>query len=148
MHLNWFFYVSLIENRTRVIANQCVRKQSQDFTYQLEWSINIIKVLSRRFQQCLGPFTMFLVKGSSEMRILRHLSNHLFRSSLSRKYISYEGLFIFPNIQTLLYISKMQKKLTKIFCLLDNSVWIVSVRLTLLRTEYLSLAVNVLTNIR
>ena len=37
-----------------------------------EWSINIVKVLSFRFQHCLIPCTMLLVKGFSEMRLFRH----------------------------------------------------------------------------
>ena len=38
----------------------------------------MVKVLSFRFQQCFGPITMFLVKGSSETGLFRHLSNHVF----------------------------------------------------------------------
>ena len=43
------------------------------------WSMNIIKVLWCRFQQCLGTFTMFLVEGCSEMGVFRHLSDDVFR---------------------------------------------------------------------
>ena len=42
--------------------------------------INMVKVLSFRFEQCIGLFTMLLLKGSSEMGLFRHLSNHVFRS--------------------------------------------------------------------
>ena len=35
-------------------------------------------MLSCRFQQCLDTFTILLVKASSEERLFRHLSNHVF----------------------------------------------------------------------
>ena len=38
------------------------------------------KVLSLRFQQCFGPFIMYLVEESSESGLFRHLSNHAFWS--------------------------------------------------------------------
>ena len=40
--------------------------------------MNMIKVMSCRFEQCLDMFTMLLVKGSSKMRLFRHLSNYVF----------------------------------------------------------------------
>ena len=58
-----------------------------------EWSINM--VLSFRFQQCLGSFTMFLVEGSSETGLFRHLSNHIFRSPSVQKHIIYQGHLLF-----------------------------------------------------
>ena len=39
-----------------------------------------------------------------------------------------------------------EKKRKKVFCFLDNCIWIGSVKLSLLRREYLPFAVNVLTN--
>ena len=36
----------------------------------------MVKMLSFRFQHCFGPFTMLLVKGSSEKGLLRHLPTH------------------------------------------------------------------------
>ena len=45
-----------------------------------DWSINMVKVLSFKFQQCLGAFTMLLFEGSSETGPFRHWSNHVFRS--------------------------------------------------------------------
>ena len=41
----------------------------------------IVKVLSFRFEQCFGPFTMLLVHVSSETGLFRDLSNHVFRST-------------------------------------------------------------------
>ena len=41
--------------------------------------INMIKVLSFRFQQWFGPFSMLLVEGSSQTGLLKHLSEDVFR---------------------------------------------------------------------
>ena len=46
--------------------------------FSWQWSLNMIKVLWYRFQQFLGTFTILLVKGSSETRFFRYLSNHVF----------------------------------------------------------------------
>ena len=59
----------------------------------------MVRVLSFRFQQRFGPFTMFLVKGSSETGLLRDLPNHAFGSPLLRKYITYEGHLFFDNVE-------------------------------------------------
>ena len=52
-----------------------------------KWSIKMIKVVSCRLQQCYGPFTKLLLDASSETRLFRHLSNHVFgvRNFRSRK---------------------------------------------------------------
>ena len=65
------------------------------------------KVLSFRFQQCFGQFTMLLVEGSSETTLLRRLSDHVFRSPSVQKYMCYEGHPFFENFQ------KVQKKKKK-----------------------------------
>ena len=59
----------------------------------------MVKVLSFSFKQYLCQFTMLLVKGSSEKRLLRHLSNHLFRSPLLQKYIRSEDNPFFGNFE-------------------------------------------------
>ena len=40
----------------------------------------MVKGLSLGFQQYFGPFTMWLVEGSSETVLFRHLSNQVFPS--------------------------------------------------------------------
>ena len=62
-------------------------------------SINMVKVLSFSFQQCFRTFTLLLVKRSSEMRLFRHLSDHFFQTLEVQKYISYECLPFFENVQ-------------------------------------------------
>ena len=48
----------------------------------------MVKVLPFRLQQCFCPFTMLLGEVSSETRLFRHLSNHVF------------GFFKFKNTST------------------------------------------------
>ena len=49
------------------------------FNWPLQYSMNMIKMLWCRFQQCLGTFTMLFVEGSSEKTLFRHLSDYVFR---------------------------------------------------------------------
>ena len=51
----------------------------------------MVKVLSFRFQQRFGRFTMLLVKASSETPLLRHSPDQVFWSPEVKKHISYEG---------------------------------------------------------
>ena len=53
---------------------------------------------------------MLLVQGYCEKAPFRHLSNHVSRSPKFRKYISYESLFFFENVQNLIKVLKLQKK--------------------------------------
>ena len=71
----------------------------------------MLKVLSFIFQQCFEPFTMLFVEGSSERGLLGHLFNPVFRSPEVKKYISYEGHLFFENVQNLISIYKIQKKI-------------------------------------
>ena len=78
-----------------------------------EESINMLKILSFRFQQCFLPFTMLLLEGSSKIGLFRHLSNHVFRSPYVQKYICYGSVFFFENVQNQIEIQKIQKKKNK-----------------------------------
>ena len=77
----------------------------------------MVKVLSFRFQQSFGPFTMLLVKGSSKTGLLRHLSNHVFRSPYAQKYISHEAHAFFNMFKIKFKFGKCKKKkkMEKIF---------------------------------
>ena len=55
-----------------------------------------------RFQQCLGPFAMFVVEDTSKTGFYRHLFNHLFRGRRFWNYIGYEGQLFFENVQNLM----------------------------------------------
>ena len=73
----------------------------------------MVKVLSFRFQQSFGPFTMLLVKGSSETELLRHLSNHVFRSPYAQKYISHEAHVLFNMFKIKFQYGNCKKKKKK-----------------------------------
>ena len=53
--------------------------------------MNLAKVLAMILNQCFRPFFMLPVEGSSQTGLVRHLSNHIFRSPYFRKHINYEG---------------------------------------------------------
>ena len=55
----------------------------------------MVKVLSSSFEQCFGYFTMLFAEGSFEMGLFSHLSNHVFGSPQTQKYMSYEGHIFF-----------------------------------------------------
>ena len=107
----------------------------------------MVKVLSSRLQQCLGSFTMLLVERSSETGRFTHLSNHVFERPQFRKYIGYEGhLFFWKCTKSNVDLGNAEKNSEKVFRFWDNWMWIGSLKFSLLRREYLSSAVNVLTN--
>ena len=116
----------------------------RDFPSQLatQWSINMVKVVSFRFQQCLVPLTKLLLEGTSERGLLRHLYNHVFR-----KYISYDSHIFWKMFKISSRFQNCQKKFKKNFFFWDNCIWIGCLKLSLLRRENLSWAVNMLTNI-
>ena len=59
---------------------------------------------------------MLLVEGCCETGPFRHLSQHLFRSPYFQKYITFEGHLFFRNVQNLIQICKMHKKIRFFFC--------------------------------
>ena len=105
----------------------------------------MIKVLPCRFQQCLGAFIMLLAEVSSEIGLFRHFSKRLWQFVISEIQKLW-GLSFFQNVQYLISISRIPKKLTFFFCFLGNCIWIGCVKLSLLRREFLSFVVNALNN--
>ena len=103
--------------------------------------MNMIKLLSWRFEQCLGTFTMLLVEWLSETGHSRHLSNNNFGNTKALRVI-----FFTKDSKFNVDFKKAVKNSDKVSCLLDNSIWISIVKLSLLRTGYLSWAANVLTS--
>ena len=106
----------------------------------------MIKVLSYRYHKSLGPFNMLTVRECSETGLFRHLSYRVFRSPYFLKYISYEGhLFFSKCSKKYINFRNGKKNSEKLIRSLDNCIWIGCCKFSLLRREYLSLAVNVLT---
>ena len=108
----------------------------------------MVEVVWFRFQQCLIRLTMLLVEGSSETRTFRDLFNHVFRSPQYGKWISCEGhLFFWKCSKFKLHFKNSATNSENSFSLRHNIIWIGYLKLSLLRTEYLSAAVNMLTDI-
>ena len=109
----------------------------------------MIKVPLCRFQQCFGPFILLLLEGSSETRLSRHLSNNLttyFGIHNSKNISAMRVMFFSKSSFFDLDLKNANKNPEKVFCLLDNGIWMCCVWLSLLTREHLSSAVNVLTN--
>ena len=108
------------------------------------------KLLLCRFRKCLTRFNMLLVERSSETSVFRHLPSYAFRSPKFWKYITYEGYLIFK-INKIWYrfqklTTKKKKKMRRRLCLLDNCIWIVCLKFSILKREYLPSSVNVSIN--
>ena len=103
----------------------------------------MLKVLWCWFQQCFGTFTMLLVKGSSEMRRVRHFSDYVFGVRNFRKTKSMTVIFFFKYLKFIADLNNSVENGAKDFFFWDYCVWIGIVKLSLLRRGFFSLAANV-----
>ena len=109
--------------------------------------MNMKKGLWCRLQHCLRTFTMFLVEGSSETWLFRHLSNHVFGVRNFGNTKAARVIFFFSKCSKFsLDFKNAAKNWEKLFSFRDNCIWIGIVKLSLLRTGYFSLTANVLTS--
>ena len=79
----------------------------------------MVKILLLTFQQCLVPFTMLLVKGrlkreSIDIYLIIFLGDRNFGNTSAMRV-----MFFFENIQNLIFMSKVQKKIEKTFFFLE-----------------------------
>ena len=115
--------------------------------YPLQWSINMVNLPPRRFEQCFSAFAMLLVEGDSETVFLdvyltASLGLRNFRNTLAMRVI-----FVWKSLKFNLDFKNAEKNQEKVFWFWDNWIWIGCVKLSPLRREYLSSAVNkLLTN--
>ena len=77
----WFGYVnpSLLRREYFWPAVNVLPNTPKTAQLPSQWWIYSVKVVSFRHQQCLVPFTMLLVEGSSKTVLFRHVFNHVFR---------------------------------------------------------------------
>ena len=108
--------------------------------------MNMIKVIWCRFWQCLVALTILLVEASSEARLFRHLSNHIFGVRNIGTGKAVRVIFFLKMLKIQSRFQKWSRKLRETFYCLDNWIWIVSVKLSLLRGGFFSPAANVLTS--
>ena len=111
-----------------------------------QWSMNIIKVLWCRFQQCSGAFTMLLLEGFSQTRLFRHLSGYDFavRNFKITKSMRVSFLSKCSKLHRDFKIDARNSE--KGFYFWDNYMWIGIVKLSLKWRGYFSWAANVLTS--
>ena len=112
-------WVAFVNKTIPVIGSQLANKQSKEFPYHSEkffqpelrsqWSINMVKVLSFRFQQCFGPFPILHVAShvshvplnrdvldiyqTTSFRVISSKIHDLWGSSFFRKYFKIESKF-------------------------------------------------------
>ena len=109
-----------------------------------QWSFKMIKALSLRSNQIFGPFTMSPLENSSQTRVFRHLSKHVFCGRQLWKYISYEGIFFWKCSKFNADWKNEPKNWEKMFSFWDKCIWLVCIHLSLLIRVHLSQAVIVL----
>ena len=138
------------------ICSQCINKQYQDFwgqegrlfTTQLiwQWLTNVINVLWCRFQKLFRTFTKSRIEESCETGLFRHLSDYVFGVRNFGNAKSVSVIFFSKCLKLNLDLEKASRNWKKVFCFSDNCIWTGIVKLSLLRTGYISSAANVLTS--
>ena len=127
----------------------------QDIVYQQEslfptqlnwkWTLNMIKGLWFRVQQCLETFTMLLVEGSSQTGLSRHLYDYVYGIRNFGNTKSLRAIFSDKIFKNWARFQIWNQKLRKFFCFWDNCIWLGLIKLSLLRIGYSSSVANVLT---
>ena len=75
----------------------------------------MVKVVPLRFQQCLVPLSMLLVEGPLKLDFLDIYLTTLLGVRNFGNTSAVRIIFFFENIQNLIYISKMQEEIEKMF---------------------------------
>ena len=107
---------------------------------QLIWS----RCCDADFNGVLARLSCCLLKGSLKQDFLG-IYITMFSESVISKIQKLWGSFFFKRFEILTRFEKCSEKL-RVFCLWDNCIWIGIIKLSLLRTGYLSSAANVLTS--
>ena len=79
----------------------------------------MVKVVSLRFRKFFVSLPYCFSKDLQKREFLDIYLTPVFRVRNFTKYINYEGHIFSENVQNLIYMSKMQKKIQKKFFLLD-----------------------------
>ena len=129
---------------------------SYDFEYNSEglfptelpshWSINMVKVLSPDFSRDSVRLPCYLSKGALKEDYLDIYLTTFLESVSSKLHQVWGSSFFSKCSKWKLYFENSKRKSGNNFYFWDNSIWRCCYKLSLLRTEYFSSAVNVLTN--
>ena len=106
----------------------------------------MIKGPAFSFEQCLGPFTTMLIAGYVKRRFLgiylpTFFAVYNFGNTLDMSFIFFKRM-----LKISITFQNLRKNLENYFYFWDNCILIGCVKLSLLKREYLSPAVNVLRN--
>ena len=128
--------------------------QSQDLTCEKQrlfptqrtwqWSMNMTKMLTWRFRQCLGTFMMFLVKGFSQGVFLDIYMTTFSESVILKLQNLWASSFFSECSKFQLHFKNAVKNWEKVLCFSRNCMSIGIAKLSLLRRGYFSLAAIVL----
>ena len=107
-----------------------------------------MKVLSCRLQQCFWPVTMLLVEWSCVWKrtFETFIWARLSQSEISETYKLWASSFLSKCSKVDLNFKTTKEDMEKIFSFLDICIWVGCVKLSLLRREYLTSVVSLLTN--
>ena len=108
--------------------------------------MNMINLLWCRFQRWLDMFTMLLLKGFSQTELFRHLSDNVSRVRNFKITKSMMASFFSKCSEFHLDFKNGAENSEKVSSLWDNCNWNGIVKLSLLRSGYISSAANVLTS--
>ena len=108
--------------------------------------MNMRKVPSSRLQQCLWPFTMLFVEGHSELDFSDIYLITFFGDGNFENTSAMRVIFFWKCSKFNVDFRNEDRNWEKVFYFWDKCIWICCFKLPLLRREYLSSAVNVLTN--
>ena len=107
--------------------------------------MNMIKELPLRLNQCFGLFTMLPVDGSSQLDFLDiYLATFSEVRNFGNTYAMIV-IFVWKCSKFDVSLKNANENLEKVFCFFLKCIWIVCIKLSLLRREYILSAVNVLT---
>ena len=104
------------------------------------------KLLRWRFRQCFAPLALWLSKATFKRGFLDIYLNNSFALHNFQNIWPMSVAFSFKMFKNLFRFQKNSKKLRRRKFFLDNFNWIGSKKSSLVRREYLSWAVNMLTN--
>ena len=99
--------VNMLKKKTVL---RCYMSLKKTFPYSIFFS-----AINKYDKRILDRLPCCLSKGLLERKFFLHLSNHVFRSLLFRKYISYDGHHFPKNNQNLIKVWKMRKKIPEKF---------------------------------
>ena len=133
--------------RILVFVCQYVNRQSQDFRYYWnrvfradfpsECSNNMTKILPCTFMHCFGTFNMFTVHMCADIGLFGHLSNPVFCSLQFEKKKNLWVSSIFSKCYIFYVDSENPEKNWENICWFwDSSIWIGSVKQSLLLREH------------